>query len=150
MWIVFLWSTPCYVTVFPGIAPHFHENPMKFNTFIVILNVFYGKRKRQTTRSRWFQYVNYCLPMPSNSTTMITKQLLLYYSTCVMINKWPWHICEGRTSEFLLLRNAIPTSQTCIPAIRCFRVLGNRVNEVESHLAVLEAKSRSTSPNKQT
>ncbi|KAL6722524.1 hypothetical protein Aduo_017640 [Ancylostoma duodenale] len=33
---------------------------------------------------------------------------------------------------------------------RANKVLGNRVNEVESHLAVLEAKSRSTSPNKQT
>ncbi|KAE9417980.1 hypothetical protein Angca_008447 [Angiostrongylus cantonensis] len=33
---------------------------------------------------------------------------------------------------------------------RTNKVLGNRVNEVESHLAVLEAKSRSTSPNKQT
>ncbi|CAJ0609896.1 unnamed protein product [Cylicocyclus nassatus] len=32
---------------------------------------------------------------------------------------------------------------------RANKVLGNRVNEVESHLAVLEAKSRSTSPNKQ-
>ncbi|KAK5975521.1 Coiled-coil domain-containing protein [Trichostrongylus colubriformis] len=31
---------------------------------------------------------------------------------------------------------------------RANKVLGNRVNEVESHLAVLEAKSRSTSPNK--